>query len=111
MSGTDDDGCPNCGSQSLLRIAPPDERSDDAEGLDVHASGTFKCQRCGEDHYFERQALVPLTTLPKFSPTAKCPECRSYKTTILYTNPEKRQRRHKCLNCEHKFLTQKADIR
>lgn len=111
MSRDDDDGCPNCGSQSLLRIAGPDDRSDDADGLDVGKSGTFRCQRCGEDHYCEIPTLAPLTTLQKFSPTAMCPECKSYRTTILYTYPDKRQRRHKCLLCDHKFSTQKADVR
>jgi DNA-directed RNA polymerase subunit RPC12/RpoP len=111
MAEEDDDGCPTCGSQSCVRVADPDERSDGVENLDVAASGTFRCLRCGDEHYYEKALTVLLNAIPKFSPTARCPACGTYRTVTRYTDLSKNQRGHECKMCKHRFLTQKADVR
>jgi len=111
MADTEEEGCPNCGSQSCVRISGPDERSEDVENLDRAKSGTFSCLRCSDEHYYEKELAVPLNSIPKFSPTAKCPRCGTYRTMTRYTDANKNQRGHECKGCNLRFLTQKSDIR
>jgi DNA-directed RNA polymerase subunit RPC12/RpoP len=111
MADTEEEGCPNCGSQSCVLISGPDDRSDEVENLDPALSGTYRCLRCGDEHYFEKEMKTPLSPLMKFSPTAKCPRCGTYRTITRYTDARKNQRGHECKGCNFRFLTQKADVR
>jgi len=111
MADEEEDGCPTCGSQSCVRISGPDDRSEEVVNLDVAMSGTFRCLRCGDEHYYEKELAVPLTPIARFSPTAKCPTCGTYKTITRYTDPNRNQRGHECKMCNCRFLTQKADVR
>ncbi len=106
----DDDGCPECGSHSCRRLFGPDERSSDVENLDVSNSGTYSCNRCKTEFYVETENDEPDEKPILFSPTARCPRCKSFRTITKYTNPTKNQRAHSCKACNHAFLTSKADI-
>lgn len=111
MAGVDeDDGCPGCGSHNCRRLFGPDDRSADVENLDVKNSGTFQCNHCKTEFYVESEMAVQEERLVLFSPTARCPKCKSFRTATRYTNPTKNQRSHSCKNCDHVFLTQKADL-
>lgn len=108
----EDDGCPDCGSHNCKRLFGPDERSSDVENLDVRNSGTYRCNNCRTEFYVEAEVndLGGEDRIQAFSPTAKCPRCKSFKTKTRATNPTKNQRSHVCGNCSHVFLTKKADL-
>lgn len=111
MSLQDDDfGCPLCGSVHCRRLSGPDDRSSDVEDLDEENSGHYKCLRCGDEYYVEIELKIKMTQLPKFSPHARCPYCKSYKTQIRATNPVKQERSHNCKNCLRVFLTSRLDV-
>lgn len=106
----DDDGCPGCGSHNCKRLFGPDERSSDVDNLDVRNSGTYACNRCKTEFYVETELAEVEEKIVAFSPTARCPQCKSFKTTTRATNPTKNQRSHVCRVCSKVFLTQKADL-
>jgi len=113
MSTMQDEGCPTCGSQSATRLAGPDDRSSDVEDLDMCRSGTFACERCGTEYYAEVSTEPQLKkigeNLPKFSPTARCTKCQSYRTSVRTTQSEKNRRSHQCEACYAIFWTEMTD--
>ena len=105
-AGTEDDGCPNCGSLSLRRVEGV--VASEAGRVDLATSGRYMCERCGEESYYEAPARwypPNQERLPVFCPTAQCPGCQLVDTRVTTTLPDKRKRRHKCNNCGRVFYT------
>lgn len=46
----------------------------------------------------------------RFSPTAQCPHCKSWKTRSIALYAAKGLRTHKCLKCEAQFRTAMAEV-
>jgi hypothetical protein len=48
--------------------------------------------------------------IQKFEPTCQCEHCKSYRTIITYTSPQKRQRGHRCHECGRTFRSTMLDL-
>jgi protein-arginine kinase activator protein McsA len=108
----DDSGCPECGSHCLRRVEGPDARSIGVKEIDLTRSGYYVCEKCMTEHYAEFEKPKPKSPaehLPGFSPTAQCPHCKSYETSVRYIYVVGDTRTHRCKSCDKSFKTRILD--